>query len=96
MINVYPKYIKAKYWAATVCDDYSDYGLPILLNEDDWADWAQTVVSFEPFANAGVPSPYNTKKQVNEENKKDEQVLQYTFESWAKIAYNIMNSQDLK
>ena len=47
MINVYPKYIKAKYWAATVCDDYSDYGLPILLNEDNWADWAETVVMQE-------------------------------------------------
>ena len=47
MINVYPKYIKAKYWAATVCDDYSDYGLPILLNEDNWAEVCNVIKNLD-------------------------------------------------
>ena len=70
MINVYPKYISVKYWAASVCSDYSDQGLPILLDEDKWAQWAKAVISYEPFQKAGVPSPYNQKKQITENNKK--------------------------
>jgi hypothetical protein len=93
VINVYPKYISVKYWAATVCSDYSDQGLPILLNEDKWGQWAKAVISYEPFQKAGVPSPYNQKKQITENNKKSKEVLQYNWETWAKMAYNIMNAQ---
>jgi hypothetical protein len=60
MISVYPKYISIKYWAATVCDDYSDFSLPILHDETKWAAWAQNLVGIEPFMSAGVPSPIKT------------------------------------
>jgi len=58
MISVYPKYISVKYWAATVCNDYSDFPLPILHDETKWAAWAQNLIATEPFMSAGVPSPY--------------------------------------
>ena len=58
MISVYPKYISVKYWAATVCDDYSDFPLPILHAETKWAVWAQNLIGIEPFASRGVPIPY--------------------------------------
>lgn len=93
MISVYPKYISVKYWAATVCTDYSDQGLPILLKEDKWDEWAEAVINYEPFQKAGVPSPYNQKKKVTQNNKKNKEVLQYTWEAWARMAYNIMNAQ---
>lgn len=84
MISVYPKYISAKYWAATVCDDYSDFPIPILHDETKWAVWAQNLVGIEPFASKGIPSPYKRAKELAFEN----------WEEWAKKAYMIMSGQD--
>ncbi len=84
MISVYPKYISAKYWAATVCDDYSDFPIPTLHDETKWAVWAQNLVSIEPFASKGVPSPYKSTKELAFEN----------WEEWAKKAYMIMSGQE--
>jgi len=87
MISVYPKYISVKYWAATVCDDYSDFPLPILHDETKWAAWAQNLVGIEPFMSAGVPSPY---KDVR---KKDGELAFKNWEEWAKKAYLVMLAQ---
>ena len=86
MISVYPKYINVKYWAATVCDDYSDFPLPILHDETKWAAWAETLIGIEPFANRGVPSPYKG-------GRKNELAFK-NWEEWAKKAYLVMLAQD--
>jgi len=88
MISVYPKYISVKYWAATVCDDYSDFPLPILHDETKWAAWAQNLIATEPFISAGVPSPY---KDVR---KKDGELAFKNWEEWAKKVYLVMLSQN--
>ena len=84
MISVYPKYISAKYWAATVCDDYSDFPLPILHDETKWAAWAESLIGIEPFATRGVPSPYKDSR------KKSREIAFKSWEEWAKKAYMVM------
>lgn len=84
MISVYPKYINVKYWAACVCDDYSDFPLPVLHDAEKWAIWAQTLVGIEPFLNAGVPSPFKLGREKNRE------LAFKSWEEWAKKAYLIM------
>ena len=71
-----------------VCDDYSDFPLPILHDETKWAAWAQNLISIEPFMSAGVPSPY---KDVR---KKDRELAFKNWEEWAKKAYLVMLTQD--
>jgi hypothetical protein len=88
MISVYPKYISVKYWAATVCDDYSDFPLPVLHDETKWAVWAQNLISTPPFMIAGVPSPYKGG------HKRSGELAFKSWEEWAKKAYLIMLSQD--
>lgn len=84
MISVYPKYISIKYWAATVCDDYSDFPLPVLHDETKWAAWAENLIGVEPFVNRGVPSPYKG-------GGKNELAFN-NWEEWAKKAYLVMLS----
>lgn len=88
MISVYPKYISAKYWAATVCDDYSDLGLPVLHDETKWDKWASFIVGYEPFIKAGVPGPYKPGQEQHKE------LAFKNWEDWAKKAYLVMLSQD--
>lgn len=88
MISVYPKYISAKYWAATVCDDYSDFSLPILHDETKWDKWAAAVSGYEPFVKAGLPSPYKLNHEKNKE------LAFKSWEEWAKKAYLVMLLQD--
>jgi hypothetical protein len=88
MITVYPKHIGLKYWAATVLTDYNNEPLPILKDEDKWAEWAKVVAGTDSFLNAGVPSPFKSDDNSDDDN------LQYKdWEEWAKIVYNIMNSK---
>jgi len=88
MISVYPKYISVKYWAATVCDDYSDFPLPILHDETKWEEWAQNLVGIEPFASKGIPGPYKNAR------KKEKELAFKNWEEWAKKVYLVMFSQD--
>ena len=88
MISVYPKYISAKYWAATVCDDYSTFALPILRDETKWDQWASFVVGYEPFTVAGVPNPYKLGREQYKE------LAFNSWEEWAKKAYTLMLEQE--
>jgi hypothetical protein len=86
MISVYPKYISCKYWAATVCDDYSAFPLPVLHDETKWVKWAEIITGSEPFRTAGVPGPYK-------KNHKNKELAFKDWEEWAKKAYFVMFSQ---
>lgn len=93
MINVIPKYIDVIYWAATVCDDYSNWSLPILKDKEQWAKWGRDLTSYEPFLEAQVPSPYKEDKN-NLAKKAEEKNLAFgTWEEWAMMVYNIINSE---
>jgi len=86
MITVYPKHIGLKYWAATVVNDYDTECLPILTNEEEWEEWASIVAGTGAFLRAGVPSPSSIKMGAKEKNFKD-------WDGWAKVVFNIMNSE---
>ena len=87
MISVYPKYINAKYWFASLCDDYPDSPLPVLHDERKWDFVAQAIIGIEPFLSAGIPSPYKDSDTIKKE------ITFETWEDWAKTVYLIMLAQ---
>lgn len=81
IVNVIPKKIKFRYWAAQLVQDFADSSLPVPpKNEKNWPKWAEVVISKPPFREKGIPSPYS-----------GTQVKYKKWEDWAEILYYMQN-----
>ncbi len=44
-------------WSSSLLIDFPDDNVPILLNEDDWKEWGNSLLTCESFISNGTPSP---------------------------------------
>ena len=52
------RYIDFARWAGQTTQLIAQYGsVPVVSDESEWRDWAQTVVSFPAIASVGAPRP---------------------------------------
>ena len=80
-VNVIPKKIKFRYWAAKLVENFPESCLPVPpKKEENWAKWGEIVISKPPFRDKGIPSPYAGN---NVKYKK--------WEDWAQILYYMQN-----
>ena len=82
---VWPEYISLKDWAASLAVDYPSQFIPHLEDENKWQEWGAVLCSTGEFAIAGIPSPLESRTAKQNTDFKD-------WRSWAKIVYNIMQS----
>jgi hypothetical protein len=86
---VFPEYISLTRWADTLVGEYPEEQLPILLDENKWAEWASEVAGTGIFSRSNVPKPI----VLNLGNKKTDFS---NWQDWAKVVYNIMFNEEQK
>ena len=91
-ISVTPnKHITAKRWGDSVVEDYEDFVLPKMKDDDSWVPWAATIIKLEPFNTLEIPNPQKNPNSKDDIEKKESKYKDW-FE-WADIFFNIVNSR---
>lgn len=84
---IWPEYIELKPWANALLFDYANEPLPILEDENKWAEWGAIVAGTGTFSRNNIPSPLSAGRSKTEPTFKD-------WQSWAKVVYNIMANEN--
>ena len=79
----FPQFISLKRWAAELLCTYRTERLPVLIDEENWQEWANGIAGAALFRSNGVPSATNNKYSKKNNNFKD-------WQEWAKAVYIIM------
>lgn len=91
-VQVLPnKHINAKRWADSVVEDYEDFSLPKIEDDDSWAPWGGIIIKLEPFNTLEIPNPQTNPNAKNDIEKKESKYKDWW--EWAYIFYNIVNSR---
>jgi hypothetical protein len=73
---IIPKYTDFRSWANKLNVDYPSDTIPVAPHEDNWKDWAKSVVQSRSFTTANVPSPTSEK----------------SWQEWSRKFYRAMGS----
>lgn len=76
-------FMTEKRWAAELLRIYRTERLPILLDEDKWQEWANTIAGIGVFRENGIPSAISIKDSKKADSFKN-------WQEWAKAVYIIM------
>ena len=83
---IWPEYISLKDWSAALVFDYFNEPLPILTDEEKWAEWGAIVAGTGIFARTNIPSPITITKEKREASFKE-------WKEWAKVVYSLMANE---
>jgi hypothetical protein len=91
-INVTPnKHIAPKRWGDSVVEDYEDFVLLKMKDNDSWVEWGSTIIKLEPFNTLEIPNPQKNPNSKDDIEKKESKYKDWV--EWADIFFNIVNSR---
>ena len=90
-VSVTPnKHIAVKRWADSVVEDYEDFVLP-KIKDDNWVEWGSTIIKLEPFNTLEIPNPQKNPNSKDEIEKKESKYKDWV--EWSDIFFNTVNSR---